>query len=91
MDQYEVYINGDKKGAAYTNTGIGDSNLIVELSNHTCSHKSGDSDNYFDYVTVSSVPGEYYAVIAGVADYPLNHGALSKLYINFKILAYIDI
>lgn len=70
VDQYEVYINGDMKGTTCTNTGIGDSNLIVELNNHTCSHKSGDSDNYFDYVTVSVVPREYYAVIAGIADYP---------------------
>ena len=52
-NQYEVYLNDTKKGVAYTNVSMGDSNLVVELQNHTCSWKSGDADNYYDYVSVS--------------------------------------
>lgn len=52
-NQYDVYLNGIKKGKSYTNTTIGDSNLTVELRMHTCEWKSGESDNYFDYVKVT--------------------------------------
>jgi hypothetical protein len=53
-DDYDIYLNGNKKGNTFTNTGIGDSNLTVFLDSHTCAWKSGDSDNYFDYVKVTA-------------------------------------
>ena len=52
-DQYNAYINGEKKGTTFNNLGIGDTNLVMELSCHTCEWKSGNADNYFDYAAVN--------------------------------------
>lgn len=59
-NQYEVFINGVRKGPTYSNSGIGNDNLIVELINHSCPYKSGPADNYFDYVSVDDGLLVYY-------------------------------
>jgi GH18 family chitinase len=53
-NQYEAYLNGVKKGTAISSPAIGGTDLVFELRNDTCQWKSGDSDNYFDWLSVDA-------------------------------------
>jgi hypothetical protein len=56
-DTYTAYLNGTQKGYSFTNSGLGDNDLVGSIHSSTCSWKSGDANNFFDYFKVGEGGG----------------------------------